>query len=330
MPLAIELAAARSKWFPPQALLVRLDNRLNLLAGGARDRQARQQSLRGAMDWSYHLLAAGEQRLFARLGVFVGGCTLEAAESVCNAMGDLDLAVLDGLQSLVNKSLLRQAVDQDGESRFTMLETIREYALERLTESGEAEAQRRHHATYFLSLAERLEPALMGPEQAACMDALELEHDNLRAALAWGCGHSHAAGLGLRLAASLWWFWGQRGYLSEGRAWLEGALAASRAAASTRELDALRAKALYRAGVLAWYQSAHDRAVALCEESLRIAQELGDTQGIAWARHNLGRVAYLQGDYRRAGPLLTESLAGFREVGDTWGIPWSLDVLGQV
>jgi predicted ATPase/Tfp pilus assembly protein PilF len=333
LPLAIELAAARSKLLPPRALLARLDRRLSVLTGGARELTVRQQTLRGAIAWSYDLLDEAERTLFRRLAVFVGDCTLEAMEAICGAMGDRRVALPDVVASLIDKSLLRRQPEETGEiagqPRFTMLETIREYAREQMAASGEAEALRKAHAEYYLALVERLEPQLMGPEQAACMDLLELDHDQLRAALAWSRERARGAELGLRLATALWWFWGQRGYLSEGRGWLESTLAAAQALPRTRTLDALRAKALYRAGVLAWYQSDHERAIALCEESLQIAQALGDGQGIAWALHNLGRVAYLQGDYPRAVPLLEQSLAGFREAGDNWGIPWSLDVLGQ-
>ena len=356
LPLAIELAAARAKLLPPHILLERLAHPLQVLTRGPRDLPERQQTLRAAIGWSYALLSAVEQRLFGRLAVFVGGCTMEAIAAVWgdtahagnaeqepgagayadgdrgehDAMDPRSLAdplpsLLDQVASLVDKSLLR--ADEAGrELRFTMLELIRGFALGQLELSGEAETLRQRHAAYYLRLAERLELAAMGPHQAAAMDALEQDHDNLGVALAWSRGQADDAELGLRLAAALWWSWGQRGYVREGRRWLEDALTAPAARAPTRA----RAKALYRAGILAWYQGEHAHAVALSNESLRLAQALGDTQGVGWTLHNLGRVAFLQGDYRQAAPLLEESLARFREVGDTWGTPWSLDVLGQV
>jgi predicted ATPase len=182
LPLAIELAAARMRLFPPQALLSRLERRLPLLTGGARELPARQQTLRGAIAWSYDLLEAGEKTLFQRLAVFVGGLTLEAAEAVCNAAGDLSLDLFDGLESLVGKSLLRQEEGRDGEPRFGMLETIREYGLECLDASGEAAAIRREHTSFFLRLAERAEMELQGAEQVEWRERLEAEMDNLRAA----------------------------------------------------------------------------------------------------------------------------------------------------
>jgi predicted ATPase/class 3 adenylate cyclase len=183
LPLAIELAAARIKLFAPAALLSRLERRLPLLTGGPRDLPARQQTLRNTIDWSYHLLNAGEQTLFRRLGVFVGGWTLEAAAAVCNAEGDLSLAVLDGLAALVDQSLLRQEAATDGEPRFVMLELIREYALERLEQSGEADLVRRQHAGFFLEWAEKFEGFFH--TQWALEERLETDHDNFRAALTW-------------------------------------------------------------------------------------------------------------------------------------------------
>ena len=184
-PLAIELAAGRSKLLSPQALLPRLRNRLKLLVGGARDRPARQQTLRGTITWSYDLLDKAEKTLFRRLAVFVGGCTLEASEAVCNAHGDLEIDTLDGVASLVDKSLLRQGAQANGEPRLLMLETIREYTLECLAESGEAEAMRRRHAIFFLQLAEEADPKVRSAEQSTWYRRLEVEHDNLRAALRW-------------------------------------------------------------------------------------------------------------------------------------------------
>jgi len=199
LPLAIELAA-RIKLFPPQALLARLDQRLALLTGGGRDRPARHQTIRGTIDWSYNLLDVAEQALFARLGVFVGGCTLEAATAVCNADGALPLDVTDGVASLIDKSLLRLKVGAGGEPRFLMLETIREYALERLAARGEGEALRDRHLRHYLALAEAAAPHMRGAEQIVWAERLELEHDNLRAALTWA--HEHGAGDGSSTAGA--------------------------------------------------------------------------------------------------------------------------------
>src|SRR2546421_1954004 len=185
LPLAIELAAGRSKLFSPQPLLPRLKSRLKLLVGGARDRPLRQQTLRGTIAWSYDLLEEDEKRLFRRLAVFVGGCTLEAAEAVCNAPGDLEEDVVDAVARLVDKSLLRQETQADGEPRLLMLETIREYALECLKASGEVEALRRQHAIFFLRLSEEAEPKIRSAEQSTWRKRLEVEQDNLRAALRW-------------------------------------------------------------------------------------------------------------------------------------------------
>jgi predicted ATPase len=224
LPLAIELAAARTKLFPPAALLARLEKRLALLSGGARDLLARHQTLRSTIDWSYDLLNPDEQRLFTRLGVFVGSCTLEAVEAVCKAENDLAAQVLDLITSLVNKSLLLHEDQQDGEPRFSLLETIREYALERLAVSGAEELLRDQHAAYYLALAEQAEPELTGARQAEWLNTLEREHDNMRTALRWvierGLGETS-----IRLTAALWRFWYIRGHVSEGRRWLERVLA---------------------------------------------------------------------------------------------------------
>jgi predicted ATPase len=185
LPLAIELAAVRIKLLPPQVLLRRLERRLPLLTGGSQDVPTRQQTLRNTVAWSYHLLDAQEQRLFRRLCVFVGGCALEAIEFVCETLGDGALPVLEGVSSLLDKSLLQQIEQGAEEPRFVMLETIREYGLEILTESNELDITRRAHVLYYLRLSEQAESELGGPQQAAWLERLEREHDNLRAALQW-------------------------------------------------------------------------------------------------------------------------------------------------
>ena len=330
LPLAIELAAARARSLPPRALLTRLESRLKLLTGGARDLPARQQTLRGAIDWSYNLLEVGEQSLFARLGVFAGGCTLEAAEALRAPDGDADgpeIDALDGLASLVDKSLLREAEGAEGEPRYGMLETLREYALERLAAGGGEEAARRAHTLYYLDLAERAEPELTGAAQGLWLTRLEVEHDNLRAALTWTRDHGETA-LGLRLAGALWRFWYTRGYLSEGRGWLEGLLALAEGADNVTA--AMQAKAFGGAGALAEHQGEYVRAESLYEQSLTLFRELGDTEGTAQALNNLGIVAYYHGDYARATVLQEESLAMHRARGDRWGIASLLSNLGMI
>jgi predicted ATPase len=343
LPLAIELAAARAKLFAPETLLARLSNRLALLTGGPRDLPARQQTLRNTIAWSYNLLDEGEKKLFARLSVFVGGWTLEAAEAVCTELKsenqklsnddqqhspifNSQFSILEGLISLMDKSLLRQIESQDGEPRFVMLETVREYALERLAASGEDELMHRRHAAYFLALAELAKPKLHGPDQGMWLARLEVEHDNLRAALRWALDFLEIE-TGLRLAGALFWFWYVRNHYNEGRAWLARllVLATSRGAAA-----GTRVRALYAAGALAYKQDDSAPAAALLEASLTLAREVGDTPGIAASLFQHGLMAHDQGDYDRARALCEESLRLYREIGDKWGIASSLWNLGRV
>ena len=260
---------------PLPTLLARLEHRLQVLTGGAQDVPARHQTLRGAITWSHDLLDAGEQQLFRRLAVFASGCTLEAAELVCNVGGDLALDLLDGLASLVDKSLLRQSERADGEPCFVMLDTIREYGRERLEANGEAAAIERAHAAYYLALAEEAEQALLGPRQAAWLARLDEEHENLRAALGWARAHGQAA-VALRLTGALGRYWEMRGQYEAGRRWLEMALTTS----SVAPVD-LRAKALDAAGLLARRQGDYRHAQRLHEESLALHQALEDSPGIA-------------------------------------------------
>jgi len=331
LPLAIELAAARIKLFPPQAMLARLERRLELLRGGARDVPDRHQTLRQAIAWSYDLLETGEQTLFRRLAVFARGCTLEAAEAVCQAVYALaagpgqSLEVLDGVASLLDKSLLRQQEQASGEPRFRMLETIREYGLECLTASGEESVVRRAHAAYYLTLVEAAEPALTGPEQATWLERLETENDNLRAALHWA-EESGEAEIGWRLAGALCQFWLMRGHLREGQDRLARLLGLAGAPPHT----AARAKALTRAGHLADNLSDYAAAHAFFEESLAIRRELGDTGGIAAVLNDLGWVAWRRNDYTAARTLSEESLVIWRQLGDKKGIATSLHNLGWV
>ena len=305
LPLAIELAAARIKLFPPQALLQRLESRLQLLTGGARDLPTRQQTLRGEIDWSYSLLSKAEQTLFARLSVFAGGCSLEVAEAVCNPDGALD--VLEGLASLVDQNLLRR--EGEDEPRFLMLETIREYASERLVASGEEELMRQRHAGFFLALAERAEQEVDGPRQARWLDQLQAEHDNLRTALRWALDRGKAE-MALRLAMALDTFWLVRTHWSEGRRWLGAVLEAD-----TSVPPGLRARALRVAAGLAVQQTQYQAARRWSEESLTVAEQLGDRGERAAALLNLGQVAGLEGDFIREQALYEESLTLYRELG---------------
>jgi predicted ATPase/class 3 adenylate cyclase len=323
LPLAIELAAARVRLLPPRALLARLARRLPLLVGGARDLPARQQTLRDTIAWSYDLLGEEEQALVRQLGVFVGGFTLEAAEAVCAGESDL----LDGLASLVDKSLLLQA-EQQGEPRFRMLETIREYALEVLLTSGEATEIQRRHAAHFLALAEAAEPELHKTQQATWLNRLEWEHDNLRAAVRWSL-ESNDAEPALRLAGALGRFWEVRGFLSEGQRWLDRAL--DLAVAAQPPVSArVKGAALGAAGTLAYVRSEYERAVALLQDSLGLWRELGNRAGVATSLHNLSRVRFYQGDHERAVRLCEESLALHRELGDKRGVALSLNTLGVI
>jgi predicted ATPase/class 3 adenylate cyclase len=330
LPLAIELAAARTKVLPPRQLLDRLSSRLKLLTGGPGDLPARQQTLRATIDWSYRLLRPGEQRLFARLSVFVGGCTLEAAEAVGDAE-DADAhgaaTVLDQLASLVDNSLLHQpAGSTEGEARFVMLETVREYALERMGASAEAEPLRRRHAAYFLRLVEQAESEWRGIRQAEWLARLELEHDNLRAALGWSLLQADDDGeTGLRMAAALSQFWRTRAHLSDGRSWLEATLRKSVNAA-----PALRAKALSAAGTVAYGEGDYERSSRLHEAALALYREAGDTLGIAAALNNVGTQAVNQGDRERATVFLEESKRLAQELGDTWLVADALVGLGEV
>ncbi len=326
LPLPIELAAARAKCLSPQAMLPRLHNRLKLLTSGPKDLPVRHQALRAAIDWSYDLLSADEQLLFTRLGVFAGGCTVEAAEAICSAgegSAEQVIDVLDGLTSLVDKSMLRQEEGVDGEPRFVMLETIREYAQDRLVRSGQEPALQQLHAAYYLAFAEQAEPALRGAQQMLWLERLECDHNNLRAALSW----TIAAGkpeLTTRLCAGLWRFWHARGHMSEGRRWLETALV--HAEGVTR---AARAKALCGAGVLAFSQDDYYQAREYFAESLRLQRLVGDKERVAQVLTNLGLVAYWQGKYRDAVSLLEEALGLFRQIQDKYGMASALHYMGM-
>jgi len=321
LPLAIELAAARVKLLSPQSMLQRLRHRLSLLTGGGRDLPVRHQTVRAAVAWSYALLEPWVQTVFRRLAVFVGGCTLEAAEGVC-ADSEGGEGVFDALAALVDNSLLRQEPQPGGEIWLWMLETIHDYALEQLTATPEMEAILRRHALYYLAVAEKAEPALAGPEQSEWLEWLEREHDNLRSALRWARQSGETAA-GLRLAGALAQFWERHGYMREGRAWLDALLAEDGEASA-----AVRAKALNVNGNLARVEGDYGVAVARYRESLALRQASGDLRGIAVALNNLGVAAKDQGDYAAARAHLEESLSLKRDLGDRRSIAVTLNNLG--
>jgi predicted ATPase/serine/threonine protein kinase len=310
LPMAIELAAARVKLLPPAAILARLEHRLQLLTGGARDLPMRQQTLRAAIDWSYGLLSEAEQRLFRRLAVFVNGCTLEAAEAVADAFGDLGVDVLEGVAALVDQSLLERWEHSAPEPRIAMLETIREYGLDRLAAAGEGPLARRAHAAYFLVLAEEAhgnDPAAQSVWLAAC----EVDFANIRAALEW-LTRSREVEWGFRLSTALLPFWETREHLGAARELLMALLELPEAAAPTR----LRAQAAFAAGTLANSQRDGAAALKLHRESLDIYQQLGDRRGVAVSLNALGLILRQQGDMGDARAMLEQALDLWRELND--------------
>jgi predicted ATPase/DNA-binding CsgD family transcriptional regulator len=312
LPLAIELAAARSKLLPPQALLKRLSHRLEVLTGGAQDLPARQQTLRNTLQWSYDLLTEEEQRLFRWLSIFVGGCTLEAAEAVCQAGGDQAPSVFEGIASLLDKSLVQQTEREGDEPRLVMLETLREFGLECLEREGELEAARRAHAHYFLLLAEQAEPHLLGPEQLRWLDRLELDLDNLRAILQAGiAGGVEERVEALRLGAALRTFWQLYGYYREGRNVLERLLAGTGTIAAP-----VRLKALNALGVILWSQNDTRGLEPVADEALALAREQGDhwQMTIALILRGVAKMRERR-DYAQAQACLEEALASARVLG---------------
>jgi predicted ATPase len=314
IPLALELAAARIKLLPPQALLARLDESLALLTNGAADLPERQQTMRRAIEWSYDLLTESQQRLFRRLAVFVDGWMLEAAEAVCGWDEAPVATVLDGLAGLVSSSLVVQAEDSDGEPRFRLLQLMREYGWEQLVAHGEASMLRSRHADYYRALAEKAAPEMHGPNQRLWLARLAQEHPNLRAALDWA-REAQAIECGLRLGSALCWFWQLHGHAGEGRAWLEHFLSLQRSPGSDGD-KTLRADALKGAGRLAWNQADHEAATAWLAESLDLYRAQTNLPGIAHVLNDQGRIADERGDYARAAALFEESLALWRELGD--------------
>jgi predicted ATPase/class 3 adenylate cyclase len=308
LPLAIELAAARVKLLPPQALLARLGQRLEALEAGSRDLPARQRTLRGAIAWSHDLLDVPARRLFARFAVFVDGASLNAAEAVCS---DAGLDVFEGLAGLVDQSLIRQE-EADGEPRFAMLSTIREFALERLAEYGELDTISERHAGFFLAMAEAAAPGLTGPDQKRLLDELSRENGNLRAAISWSIEGSSVE-TALRLGSALWRFWQMRGMLREGAAVLERILAVPDS--GSRPL--LRAKALEAAGGVAYWRAEMADAMRYYEASLELCRQIGDKSAIANALYNLGFPTLVnRDDVDKSRRAFEECLAMYRELGD--------------
>jgi tetratricopeptide (TPR) repeat protein len=328
LPLAIELAAARIKLLPAQAILARLGDRLGLLSGGGRDLPARQQTLRGAIAWSHDLLDDAGRRLFGRLAVFMGGARLDEADTVCGPASELGIDVLDGLAALVDQSLVRQE-EVHGEPRFTMLETIREFARERIEESAEFGEICRRHAAVYLALVEQAEPELTGPGQGDWLDRIEHEHDNLRAAIDWTVDTSETE-TALRLVAAAWRFWQMRGHLHEARERIAKALALPDAS----DHPNARAKALEAAGGVAYWLGDRVAAHGFYEEALTLARQLGDDAAIANAAYNLAFVTETEDtpNVGLASPLgqalLEESLALHRELSDRRGVAKVLWALG--
>jgi predicted ATPase len=364
LPLAIELAAARTRLLPPGAILERLQSRLQLLTGGALDLPERQQTLRKTIDWSHDLLNEADRKLFRRLAVFVGGCTLEAAEAVCNTSRDLGIDLVEGLSSLVDKNLVQRVDRTQAQPRFAMLETIREYALERLIDAGEESAARRAHAAYCLVLAEEGNPELGSADRARWLSQCDVEIDNLRFALDW-LFQTRDLDWGLRLCVALFRFWDMREHLVEGRARLETIL---RLAGADHAKE--RARISLFLGALATTQGDYPAGEHALEQSLSLYENLGDESGIAaslnalgvsardrgdyltaqrnferslacWrmlldrqatARclHNLANVVKVRGDYPRAEWALREATDIFEELGDRTGAAWCISQQGDI
>jgi non-specific serine/threonine protein kinase len=356
LPLAIELAAARVKILSPQAILSKLENRLNLLTGGSSDLPDRQQTMRGSLEWSYDLLTGDERQLFRHLSVFAGGFTVEAAETVCrrheedvgrsqslkmsidqrslandelvlqtvNRLLPNDFDILDGIASLVDKSLLVAQEQSDGETRFRMLEVVREYALEALEAGNRAEAMFRSHAEFFLALGEEAEPHLRGARSAEWLDRLESEDDNLRATLAWSLENDTA--MAARLAAALRYFWSRHDHLREGRKWLKAALEA----AGPDVPSAVRFKLLNGLGLAARLQGDNETAKKAHEEGLKAGREVNDGPQIAIASRGLAAVLIELGDFEEASKLLDDGLVISEMLNDKFGVAVSHSMLGDL
>jgi predicted ATPase/Tfp pilus assembly protein PilF len=321
IPLALELAAARIKLFAPQALLTELSHRLTLSVQKSADIAPRHQTLRNAVAWSYQLLESDEQALFAQLGVFVGGFTLEAADAVCAAQNS-EVPMLEQLASLVDRSMLQHARRENGQPRFIMLETLREYALEQLETCGQTWSARRQHWTYYLQLVESIEPQPKTPDLAVWMKQLEEEHDNIRAALAWTLEQDEVEAA-LRIAGAVWKLWQIHGHVEEGVEWMETILGRSRT-----HLSEARAKALWGAGWLGMVKGNLDRSRQYFEEGAEISRQIGSQRYLGLSLHGIGAVARGQGDFESSRAAFDESLPLFQGLGNTEDIAWTFEHLG--
>lgn len=328
IPLAIELAAARTRVLTPEQIAERLEERFALLTGGSRAALPRQRTLRALVDWSYDLLEPEERTFFDRLSVFAGGWMLEAAEAICSDRSIEAGAVVDLLGQLADKSLVVADARSGPGARYRLLETLREYGRERLEEYGEAGTFRARHAAFFLALAEQAEPELTGAKQTEWLERLETEHDNLRTAARTAIATGDAV-TGWRLGGALYRFWSRHGYFSEGRARLD-ALIALPDPDPTDVSRAARAKALHGAATLAVQQGDHATARRLFEESLAIKRDIGDRSAIAATLNNLAVVSRYQGDHVAARAMSEEALALYRDLGDRWAIAMLLANLGNI
>ena len=322
LPLAIELAAARIRALTPQMILTRLNQRLKLLINGSKDLPARQQTLRGAIDWSYNLLGEGEQQLFTRLAVFTGGCRLDTAEQICNSTGDLAVDTLDGVETLLNYHLLRQHEEGGGEMRYTMLQTLREYALEKLQERGEVERMEQNFVEWFLKQCQETNPQLEKAQHEQAIKWFDLEYTNLRAAFELSLEKKQKE-MAFELGAALWMYWTMKGLWSEGRSFLD------KAQALPGEVSAgLAAKLLNGAGGLAFYQGNLETAREYFEQSLGLKRQINDTKGIATALNNLAGIVLEQGDIVAAQAYLLQSYGVLQELNDPAGMATILTNLG--
>ena len=322
IPLALELAAARVKLFEPGALLAELSHRLTLSMQKSADMSPRHQTLRNAVAWSYQLLEAGEKSLFSQLGVFAGGCTLEAAQAVYGEEDPSEGPMLERLASLVDKSMLQLKRRNNGAPRFVMLEVLREYALEELDSAGQTEDARRRHADYYVHLVEAIEPRPKEPDLPTWMKLLEEEHDNIRAALMWTL-EKNEMDVALRIAGAVWKLWQIHGHMEEGIQWMQAILARSEGQVSTA-----RAKALWGAGWLGMVTGNLSQSRTYFEEGAAISRQLNDKRYLGLALHGIGAVARGQGDFTSSRAAFNESLPLFQSLGNAEDIAWTFEHLG--
>ncbi|MEO5952744.1 MAG: NB-ARC domain-containing protein, partial [Chloroflexia bacterium] len=341
LPLAIELAASQSKMLTPRALYKRLSKQLRLALRGPSDLPDRQRTLRGAIGWSYSLLNEQERKLFRRLSVFDGGSSLDAIEAICLLPGDESIDVYEVVGSLINKSLLGREIDGEGEPRFFMLKTTKEYAIWRLDDNKETEEMRRRHANYFVTLAENAEPALTSPRRSKWLNRLDAELFNMHAAMGWALTHdpdqhegsieaNKRAEIALRIAGALNWYWYLRGRIKEGRDWLTKALAATQVIEGDNTSIAARAAALDAIGRMSLVQGQESGVVETLAESVMLWRQTNNKRGLAYALSNLSAsTANLRREQDTSSvALLNEAIALFKQLDDKWGTAYSLDLMG--